>query len=326
MGIDPGLLREQCRHTLERTALRGVGRRLEAKVRDSYTDGSRRVIVATDRISAFDVIVGTLPWKGQVLNQLAAFWFERTRDLAPNHLLAVPDPNVSVVVECRVLPVEFVFRAYLTGVSNTSIWRAYERGERVYCGHRLPDGLRKHERLPRVLLTPTTKAEQGAHDELRSRAELISSSVISEDLYDRAAALGLRLFEAGRRWAESRGLLLVDTKYEMGLAPDGRLLLVDEIHTSDSSRYWYAHSHARALAEGSDPDALDKEYVRRWLVERGYRGEGPPPGLPDDVRCEATRRYVEAYEVITGRDFEPEPGDPTGRIERNVAAFLSLEH
>jgi phosphoribosylaminoimidazole-succinocarboxamide synthase len=326
MGIDLGLLREQCRVTLERTQLEGLGERLEAKVRDNYVDGARRVIVATDRISTFDVIVGTLPFKGQVLNQLAAFWFEASREIAPNHLLAVPDPNVSVVVACQVLPVEFVYRAYLTGISNTSIWRAYERGERVYCGHRLAEGLRKHERLPEVLLTPTTKAEKGAHDELRSREQLISGGVISEELYDRAAALGHRLFAAGQRWAAQRGLILVDTKYEMGLDPDGELLLVDEVHTSDSSRYWYAHSYGRALSDGSDPEALDKEYVRRWLVERGYRGEGKAPVLPDEVRCEATRRYVEAYEIITGRDFEPEPGDPTERIRRNLAAFLRREH
>ncbi len=326
MGIDPGLLREQCRHTLERTRLLGLGRRIEAKVRDNYTDGSRRVIVATDRISTFDVIVGTLPFKGQVLNQLAAFWFEATRELAPNHLRAVPDPNVSVVVECEVLPVEFVFRGYLTGVSNTAIWRAYERGERDYCGHRLPEGLHKHERLPEVLLTPTTKAEQGAHDELTSRAELLARGAISEELYDEAAALGRRIFEAGQRWAEQRGLILVDTKYEMGLDPEGRLLLIDEVHTSDSSRYWYAHSYARALSEGRDPEALDKEYIRRWLVERGYRGEGRSPVLPDEVRCEATRRYVEAYEIISGRDFEPRSGDPEPRIESNLAAFFRREH
>jgi phosphoribosylaminoimidazole-succinocarboxamide synthase len=318
VGTDLGFLREQCARTLARTDLPELGRREEGKVRDSYVRGERRFIVVTDRVSCFDVVVGTLPSKGQLLNQIAAFWFERTRGIAPNHLLEVPDPNVSVVRECRPLPVEFVWRAHLTGSTSTSIWTAYQRGERVYCGHRLPDGLRKHEPLPEPLLTPTTKAPHGQHDELVSRAELIARGTIGEELFDRAAALGSALFAAGRRWAEGRGLILVDTKYELGLDPDGELVVIDEIHTPDSSRYWYRASYERALARGQDPEALDKEYVRRWLQEHGYRGEGPPPELPVEVRCEASRRYVEAYEQITGLAFEPELSDPLPRIRRNL--------
>jgi phosphoribosylaminoimidazole-succinocarboxamide synthase len=270
-------------------------------------------------VSCFDVIVGTLPFKGQILNQLAAFWFERTRDIAPNHLLGVPDPNVSVVRECRPLPVEFVVRGYLTGSTSTSIWTAYERGERLYCGHRLPEGLHKHERLPEALLTPTTKAEKGAHDELASRDALIERGAIAADLYDRAAELTHALFAEGQRWATGRGLVLVDTKYELGLDPEDRLVLIDEIHTPDSSRYWYRDSYQRALSEGRDPEALDKEYVRRWLgSECGYRGQGPAPKLPLDVRCEAARRYIEAYEQITGRAFEPNLEPIVERIRRNL--------
>lgn len=324
MGVDIGLLREQCARTVERTDFRNLGERFEAKVRDNYiqAEEGRRLIVVTDRVSTFDVIVGTLPFKGQVLNQLAAFWLEKSRSLAPNHLLEVPDPNVSVVRECRVLPVEFVFRAYLTGSTKTSIWHSYQAGERDYCGHRLPDGLRKHERLAEPLLTPTTKAELGAHDELSSREELIASGVISEELYDRAAALGRRIFDAGVDWASQQGLILVDTKYEMGLSPDGELMLVDEVHTPDSSRYWWLHTYERAMSEGSDPEALDKEYLRRWLVERGYRGEGTPPEIPDEVRCEASRRYIEAFEAVTGRAFEPSTDEPISRMERNLARFF----
>ena len=318
MGIDLALLRETCQRTLLRTDLPELGRRIEAKVRDSYVADGRRIIVVTDRVSCFDVVVGTLPFKGQVLNGVAAFWFERTRDIAPNHLLEVPDPCVSVVRECRVLPVEFVVRGYLTGSSKTSIWTAYERGERVYCGHRLPEGLRKHERLPAPLLTPTTKAERGAHDELTSREELIARGVIDEELYDRAERMVRALFEAGSRWAESRGLILVDTKYELGLDPEGRLVVVDEIHTPDSSRYQYRDGYERALSGGGDPEALDKEYLRRWLGERGYRGEGPVPEIPVEVRCEAARRYIEAFEQITGRSFEPDLEDPEARIRRNL--------
>ncbi|MDX1649108.1 MAG: phosphoribosylaminoimidazolesuccinocarboxamide synthase [Myxococcota bacterium] len=318
MAIDPARLRALCDRTLDRTDFEGLGRRVEGKVRDSYVGEKRRTIVVTDRVSCFDVVVGTIPLKGQVLNRIAAFWFEKTRDVAPNHLESVPDPNVSVVREVGILPVEFVVRAYLTGVSSTSIWTAYERGEREYCGHRLPDGMRKHERLPEPLLTPTTKAERGEHDELTSRAELLARGVVEEQVYDEAARMAHALFEAGAAHARRQGLILVDTKYEIGRDADGRLVVADEIHTPDSSRYWYADSYERALAEGRDPQPLDKEYVRRWLVEQGYRGEGAPPPIPDEVRCEAARRYVEAYERVTGREFEPDLEDPEPRIRRNL--------
>ena len=319
MGTDPRLLRDQCDRTLERTALEGLGHREEGKVRDSYVDGARRVIVVTDRVSCFDVVVGTIPLKGQVLNQLAAFWFEKTREVAPNHLIEVPDPNVSVVREAQMLPVEFVMRGFLTGSSPTSIWTAYERGDREYCGHRLPEGLRRHQKLPENLLTPTTKAEKGDHDELPSREEILRRGVVSEERYDAAARMAHALFAAGQAWAEERGLLLVDTTYERGVDAEGRLGVADEIHTPDSSRYWYRESWERAMREGRDPEALDKEYVRRWLVsERGWRGEGPPPELPVEVRCEAARRYVEAYERITGSAFEPNTEAPEPRIRRRL--------
>jgi phosphoribosylaminoimidazole-succinocarboxamide synthase len=317
-GIDPIVLRDQCKRTLAGTDFAGLGRRIEGKVRDCYVADGRRTLVASDRISCFDVVVGTIPFKGQVLNQIAAFWFEKTASVAPNHVIAVPDPCVTVARECRPLPVEFVYRGYLTGVSSTSIWRAYEAGERVYCGHRLPDGMRKHQRLPQPLLTPTTKAEHGEHDALTSREELIASGVISAAHYDEAGRIAERLFAAGQAWAATRGLILVDTKYEMGLDADGSIVVIDEIHTPDSSRYWYADGYAEAFARGEDPKALDKEYVRRWLVEQGYRGEGAPPTLPDDVRCEAARRYIETFERITGRAFEPASDEPIARIRRNL--------
>ncbi len=318
MSVDTPLLREQCTRTLERTDFAGLGTRIEGKVRDSYVSKGRRVLVATDRVSAFDVVLGTIPFKGQVLNQIAAFWFEKTADLAPNHVLEVPDPNVTIARECQLLPVEFVVRGYLTGVSPTSIWTAYARGERHYCGHQLPEGLRKHERLPVPLLTPTTKAEHGAHDELTSREELVARGAISAERYDRAAEVALRLFAEGTRWAEKQGLILVDTKYEMGLGADGELVVIDEIHTPDSSRYWYADAYEGALSRGEDPKALDKEYVRRWLVQHGYRGEGPPPELPLEVRCEAARRYIAAFERVTGARVAPDVEPPLSRIRRNL--------
>jgi len=318
VGTDPRLLREQCERTLSDTHLDALGRLETGKVRDNYVAEKQRFIVVTDRVSCFDVVVGTLPFKGQVLNQIAAFWFDKTAALAQNHLLDVPDPNVSRVRECQPLPVEFVYRGYLTGSSPTSIWRAYERGDRSYCGHTLPDGLRQHEPLAEPLLTPTTKAEKGSHDELTSRAELLASGVISEEHYDAGARICADLFAAGQQWAASRGLILADTKYELGLDEQGGIVVIDEIHTPDSSRYWYRDRYERALSEGRDPEALDKEYVRRWLVEQGWRGDGPPPELSLDVRCEAARRYIEAYEQITARDFEPDTQPVEPRIRRNL--------
>ncbi|MCG8591881.1 MAG: phosphoribosylaminoimidazolesuccinocarboxamide synthase [Proteobacteria bacterium] len=316
--MDITVLRDLCSRTLDRTNFSGLGERSEGKVRDSYIRDDERAIVVTDRVSCFDVVVGTIPLKGQVLNQTAAFWFEKTSDLAPNHLLRVPDPSVSVVRECELLPVEFVYRGYLTGSTSTSIWTAYDRGERVYCGHTLPEGLSRHERLPEPLLTPTTKAAAGEHDELTSRADLIASGAISEERYDEAARIARDLFAAGQAWAESRGLILVDTKYEMGLDADGRIVVIDEIHTPDSSRYWYRDGYEQALSKGENPRAIDKEYVRLWLGEQGYKGEGPIPEIPDDVRCEAARRYIEAYEQLTGRSFEPDLEEPIARIQRNL--------
>jgi phosphoribosylaminoimidazole-succinocarboxamide synthase len=318
MGIDIQLLQELCGRTLQQTDLAGLGDRDEGKVRDSYVQGGHRTIVVTDRVSAFDIVVGTLPLKGQVLNQVAAFWFERTRELAPNHLIDVPDPCVSRVRECRPLPVEFVYRGYLTGSTSTSIWTAYERGDREYCGHALPDGMQRHEPLPEPLLTPTTKAARGDHDEPASRAQLIERGAIDEVTFDRAAELCGRLFSEGQRFAATRGLILVDTKYEIGLDEAGELVVIDEIHTPDSSRYWYREAYERAMREGRDPEALDKEYVRRWLREQGYAGDGPPPTLPDDIRCEAARRYIEAYEQVTGLAFVPDTEDPLPRIRRNL--------
>ncbi len=316
--MDLRILQEQCGRTLVETHLDELGEREEGKVRDNYKAGKQRFIVVTDRISCFDVVVGSLPFKGQVLNQIAAFWFDHTQDIAPNHLLDVPDPCVSIVRECSPLPVEFIYRGYLTGSTSTSIWTAYDRGERDYCGHTLPDGLHKHEQLPEPLLTPTTKAPRGQHDELTSRAQLLEGGSISESRFDEAAAICAALFEAGQAWAAQRGLILVDTKYELGLDEDGKIIVIDEIHTPDSSRYWYSNSYAKAMSEGSDPQALDKEYVRRWLGDQGYRGKGAIPAIPDEVRCEAARRYIEAYETLTSLAFEPDTEAPAVRIRRNL--------
>ncbi|MFP6654858.1 MAG: phosphoribosylaminoimidazolesuccinocarboxamide synthase, partial [Myxococcota bacterium] len=284
----------------------------------SYVGTENRTLIVTDRVSCFDVVVGTIPLKGQILNQMAAFWFDQASDIARNHLVSMPDPCVSIVQECETLPVEFVMRGYLTGSSSTSIWTAYNDGVRDYCGNLLPDGLQRHEKLAEPILTPTTKAEQGDHDALTSRAELISSGAISEARYDEAHVIAQRLFSEGTLFAKKQGLILVDTKYEMGLDNDGNIIVIDEIHTPDSSRYWRADDYEGALSEGRSPAAIDKEYVRLWLGEQGYKGEGTPPELPIEVRVEAATRYISAFEQISGLAFEPNLEEPTERIRRNL--------
>ena len=321
-------LHAQLAHTLTGTrwstlAGRGPLTRYDGKVRDCYIDAAagERIIVVTDRISAFDVVLGTIPSKGLVLNQLARYWFDETKDLAPNHLVAVPDPNVMIARECRPLPVELVMRAYLTGVTSTSVWRAYERGDRTFCGHRLPDGLRKNQPLPAPILTPSTKAAKGGHDVSVSREELLAGGQISARDFDRAAEVAARLFAFGQARAAERGLILADTKYEMGVDAAGEIVVIDEIHTPDSSRYWYADDYQARLDAGQEPRSLDKEYVRRYLVEEaGYGGDGPPPPLPDHVRVEAAKRYLASYAQLTGRALEPVPGDPVARIAAALGA------
>jgi phosphoribosylaminoimidazole-succinocarboxamide synthase len=316
--ISEDLIRAQLGKTLERTDLPQLGSKYEGKVRDCYMRDGKRTIVVTDRISAFDVVLGTIPFKGQVLNRLAAYWFDETAQLVPNHVLSVPDPQVMVAVECQPLPVEFVMRAYLTGVTTTSVWYHYERGTRVFCGHTLPDGMRKNQRLERPILTPSTKAEKGDHDESVSREQILAMGRLDARDFDAAAEMCARLFAYGQRKAAERGLILVDTKYEVGKRPDGTLCFIDEVHTPDSSRYWYADDYEARFARGDDPRGLDKEYVRKTLVDRGYRGEGPPPVLDADLRTEAARRYIALCELLTGKPFVPDTEDPETRVRRNL--------
>ncbi len=316
------LLAQALRHPLDHTEF-DWGRRYEGKVRDNYTtsDG-RRLLIVTDRISAFDRILGTLPIKGQLLNYVSNWWFEATRDVAENHVIASPDPNVLVARECTPLPVEIVVRAYLTGTTSTSIWVHYARGERTFCGHGLPEGLRQHERLPKPIVTPSTKAEKGGHDISASREEILRLSGMPAADFDRAAELALALFQRGQELCAARGLILVDTKYEFGRTPDGHIVVIDEIHTPDSSRFWFEQSYAERLSRGEAPESFDKEYLRRYLAERGFTGDGPIPPIPDEIRIEAARRYLEAVERITGVPFVPNLEEPIARMTRNIANYL----
>ena len=288
------------------------------KVRVSYAlSGERRLFVTTDRLSAFDRIIRGVPYKGQVLNQLAAWWFEQTRDIVDNHLLSTPDPNVTIGISAVPLPVEVVVRGYITGVTSTSLWRQYHDGARMLYGYRFPDGLEKNTVLAEALITPTTKAEAGGHDEPLTCADVVDRGLVEAALWDRVQAVALDLFARGQQVAAAAGLILADTKYEFGLAADGGLLLIDEVHTPDSSRLWVKSSYAERLAVGEDPESLDKEPIRQALQHAGYTGEGAPPPLDEAVWTETTRRYESAYTRITGRAFEP-GGYPVGERLRGT--------
>jgi phosphoribosylaminoimidazole-succinocarboxamide synthase len=320
--LDDDLLKDHLAHTLEGTHLEGLGERYEGKVRDNYSRGDRRFIVVTDRISAFDRILGTIPFKGQVLNRLAAWWFEHTKDVAKSHYVRVPDPNVLECIECKPLPVELVVRAYITGSTSTSMWTHYAAGARTFCGHELPEGLKKNQRLERPLLTPATKAPMGEHDVSASREEILARGGLDAKDFDRAAELAMALFAAGQKLCAERGLILVDTKYEMGKTKDGEVVVIDEIHTPDSSRFWMASTYDERFAGGLDPEPLDKDFVRRYYTALGYRGDGAPPPLPPEVRVGAAKRYIEAYERITGEPFVADTDPPLPRICKNLGASV----
>jgi phosphoribosylaminoimidazole-succinocarboxamide synthase len=317
--ISEDRIRKALGHTIETSNLTGLGKAEHGKVRDSYRLKGRRVLVTTDRISAFDCVLGTVPYKGQVLNQLAAFWFEKTAGVVKNHVLSVPDPNVMVVHECEQLPLEFIVRGYITGVTKTSAWYNYERGVRNLCGNPLPDGLRKDQKLAHPIVTPTTKLEE--HDRNISREEAIAEGLIDGATFDEAARMCLDLYAFGVRHAASRGLIFVDTKYELGRL-NGQLVVSDEINTPDSSRYWYTDTYEELFKAGKDQRKLDKEYVREWLAARGFRGDGKPPALTDEVRLEAARRYIQAYELITGREFVPCDEPLETRLNRSAISGL----
>lgn len=321
MPVDTETLSSLLSRTITATSFDDVGERYEGKVRDSYTRSGVRYMIATDRVSAFDRVLGTVPLKGQVLTRLSAYWFEaaRAKGVADSHYLGTPDPNVTACVPCAPLPVEIVVRAYVTGNTSTSMWTHYARGARTFAGHVLPDGLHEHQKLERPLVTPATKAAKGEHDVTVSRAELVSAGAVTARDFDAAAELCLALFDFGARHCAAQGLLLADTKYEVGTTPDGRIVVIDEIHTPDSSRFWLADSYAERLAAGQAPESLDKDYVRRFLAATGYVGDGAPPPLPDDVRVGAAERYVRAFERITGEAFVPDLDAPLPRIAANLA-------
>ena len=323
--MDRRTIYDQLDHTLRTTDFDGLGTRYEGKVRDTYRQPNRLILVTTDRISAFDhVLRQTIPFKGQVLNQVAAYFFDATADVVPNHVIDVPDPNVTVAVPCEPIPIEFVVRGYLAGHA----WRVYRDGGRMLCGKELPDGLKESSRLPEPILTPATKAEEG-HDQDISRAAAIERGIIDAGTFNQLEGWALQLFERGSEMAREKGLLLVDTKYEFGRREDtGELVLIDEVHTPDSSRYYYADGYEDRLQRGVAQKQLSKEFVREWLMDHSFQGKAGQhlPDLPDAFRVTVAERYIELYETITGEAFEPDiHEDPLLRIESCLSSLIKLQ-
>ena len=301
--------------------LANLGEKHQGKVRDYYILPTTRVIITTDRISAFDSILGFIPYKGQVLNQLSAFWFTETVDIVRNHMLSVPDPNVMVVSNAEMIPIEIVVRGYITGVTGTAIWGSYAKGERNIYGIDFPEGLKKNQKLPRPIITPTTKPEVG-HDERLTRDEILQSGIVPERLWKQIEEVSLALYEYGAKLCAERGLILVDTKYEFGLI-DGKLVLIDEIHTPDSSRFWIKDTYEGLFEKGKEPENFDKEFLRLWYKERGYIGDGTPPEMPVSLQNAVSKRYIDAYKMITGEEFIiPTDRSIEKRIQKNVSKFL----
>ena len=299
--------------------------RYSGKVRENYDlpDGSR-IIVATDRLSAFDIILAAIPFKGQVLTGIAHYWFDRTADICPNHVLAHPDPAVVVAKRLDILPVEIVVRGYLAGTTGTSVLTLYKRGERDLYGARFLDGMRDNEKLPQPIITPTSKAFDRGHDEPLTAQAILDTGLLTGEQWATVSTYALALFARGQELAAERGLILADTKYEFGTDETGRIVLADEIHTPDSSRYWLAATYPERFAAGRRPDSFDKDFVRDWVAQRCDPYRDPIPPIPSDLIEETSRVYIRAYETITGHPFVPAPTDepPADRIRRNLASYL----
>jgi phosphoribosylaminoimidazole-succinocarboxamide synthase len=317
-------------HALLRVDLPGFGPRLEGKVRDIYVQDGQRILITTDRVSAFDRVLGAIPFKGQVLNQLSAWWFEQVSDVVANHVVSVPDPNVTIAAEAGALPVEVIVRGYITGVTSTALWTLYQQGVPRPYGLDLPPGLRKNDPLPQPVITPTTKATgPGGHDERLTSAEVVERGLVEPALWDEVQQAALAIFQRGQAVARQAGLILVDTKYEFGLI-GGKLALIDEVHTPDSSRFWVAESYEATRAEtgflqetrfhrDEEPENFDKEFLRLWFVAQGYRGDGTPPAMPPQFIAQVAQRYMAAYERLTGQPFIPGTQPAAERIQQALA-------
>jgi phosphoribosylaminoimidazole-succinocarboxamide synthase len=310
-------IKEQMKFTLEGTEFPKLGKKYKAKVRDCYLQEDKIFLISTDRQSAFDRILASIPFKGQVLTQTSAFWFENTKDIIKNHVIDVPDPNVVVCKKLGVFPIEVVVRGYITGVTDTAAWTAYSKGERNFCGNILPEGLKKNQKFNKPIITPTTKSEE--HDEKISRDEIVKRKLLTKEQWDYISEKALKLFRRGTRIAAKNGLILVDTKYEFGFDNKGNIFLIDEIHTPDSSRFWIKETYNEKFEKGEEPENIDKEFLRLWFKEHcdPYKDKVLPEA-PEELVIELSKRYIQLYEMTTGKNFAAETGDVTTRIENNL--------
>lgn len=281
-----------------------LGKKKSGKVRDWYTRNNLRILIATDRISAFDRVVGLVPFRGAVLNKLSEFWFMKTRDIIQNHMIGAVDPNVMLVSECIALPVEVVVRGYITGVTSTSLWKNYAEGKRVIYGIKFPEGLVKNQKLKKPVITPTTRGTgPGGHDEPITAREIVKQKLVPSQIWKQIEKVALRLFTRGTQIAGKAGFILADTKYEFGLDKGGKLILIDEIHTPDSSRFWLKSSYSQKFKKREEVENYDKEFMRIWFTKLGYKGEGKVPKLPNDIAAQISKRYIEVYEKLSGEKF-----------------------
>lgn len=316
------LIRDGLNNCLTATHFK-FGSKYQGKVRDTYDLGDKLLLVTTDRQSAFDRVLAAVPFKGQVLNLISAWWFEQTEHILANHVIAIPDPNVTLARKCEVFPIEFVVRGYITGTTSTSLWTHYQNGVRDYCGIHFKDGMKKNERLATPVITPTTKDKN--HDRPISPTDIVAEGWMTQADYDEASAAALKLFAFGSKKAAEHGLILVDTKYEIGRDAEGKMCLVDEIHTPDSSRYWLSAHYEERLAAGKEPDNIDKEFLRLWFKDHcDPYNDTELPKAPDDLIVTLAARYIQLYEMITGKSFgyTQTTGSVEDRIKRNVAGWL----
>lgn len=319
--FNKSIIRDNLSNCLTDTSALSLPGRRQGKVRDSYDLGDRILLITTDRQSAFDRVLASVPFKGQVLNQVSGFWFEKTADIVPNHVISLPDPNATLARKCDVFPVEFIVRGYLTGSTSTSAWTLYSDGRRNICGNVLPDGMVKNQKFPRPIITPTTKSD--LHDESITPDGILEQGLMKPDEWSRVAEIALSLFQRGVELAAANGLILVDTKYELGKDVDGNIVLIDEIHTPDSSRYWLTESYEKRFGTGMEPENIDKEFLRLWFRDNcdPYNDEELPPA-PDDLVVELSSRYIQLYEMITGLEFQPAAlEDPIERLKRNLSSI-----
>ncbi len=305
-------------HVLKTINIPNLGKKAQGKVRDIFLVDDKRILITTDRQSAFDVILGQIPFKGAVLNMLSKFWFDKTKNIVANHMVSVPDPNVMITKDCQGIPVEMVVRGYLSGVTKTSIWTSYSQGERVIYGMKFPNGMKKNQKLKTPIITPTTHGGgKGGHDERLTRDEIIKRKIVPKKLYEQMEKITYKLFQYGSKLCQRRGLILVDTKYEFGLYK-GKLTLIDEIHTPDSSRFWVAKTYKERFNKGLEPENFDKEFLRLWYVKRGYRGDGKPPRMAKELIVALAQRYIAVYEKLTGRKFQSFTYPIEERIIKNL--------